>query len=83
MQIKTLGDESPSYQERREELRLAELAMTEHIERVAALRRMLPDGPPVRDSAQPSLESPRSHTARTPGLVRGVVVQIGSRRSFG
>jgi hypothetical protein len=32
MQIKTLGDESPSYQERREELRLAELAMTEHIE---------------------------------------------------
>ena len=36
MQIKTLGDESPSYQERREELRLAELAMTEHIERVAA-----------------------------------------------
>jgi predicted dithiol-disulfide oxidoreductase (DUF899 family) len=49
MQIKTLGDESPSYQERREELRLAELAMTEHIERVAALRRMLPDGPPVRD----------------------------------
>ncbi len=42
-------DESDEYTTRREELRVAELDLIEHVERVAALRRALPPGPMVDD----------------------------------
>lgn len=41
--------ESDAYRAAREELRLAELELTDHCERVAALRRALPPGPVVPD----------------------------------
>jgi predicted dithiol-disulfide oxidoreductase (DUF899 family) len=44
-----LSTESKEYRQRREELRLAEIQLIEERERVAALRRALPPGPPVED----------------------------------
>ena len=41
--------ESDEYQRRREELRVAELELMDHVERVAALRRTLPDDTRVDD----------------------------------
>jgi len=41
--------ESGEYTQRREELRRAEIELIEHRERVAAMRRTLPDGPRVDD----------------------------------
>jgi predicted dithiol-disulfide oxidoreductase (DUF899 family) len=41
--------ESDEYRAARERLRLAEVALTDHLERVAALRRELPLGPVVQD----------------------------------
>lgn len=41
--------ESDEYQRRREELRIAELDLIDHVERVAALRRRLPDDTVVDD----------------------------------
>lgn len=42
-------EESEEYRRRREELRVAELELSDHIERVAALRRGLPQDTVVRD----------------------------------
>jgi predicted dithiol-disulfide oxidoreductase (DUF899 family) len=42
-------EESVEYQRRREEMRLAELELMDHVERVAALRRQLPDDTVVPD----------------------------------
>jgi predicted dithiol-disulfide oxidoreductase (DUF899 family) len=44
-----LKNESKEYLARREELRLAEIELMEHRERVAALRRALPQGAPLPD----------------------------------
>jgi len=44
-----LSNEPPDYLQKREELRLAEMDMFRHIERVAALRRALPAGADVTD----------------------------------
>jgi predicted dithiol-disulfide oxidoreductase (DUF899 family) len=44
-----LGKESADYATRREELRVAELELMQHRERVAALRRALPEGTLVED----------------------------------
>ncbi|MFF4398234.1 DUF899 family protein [Streptomyces sp. NPDC001480] len=44
-----LAGESPDYLAAREELRLAEIDLMRHRETVAALRRALPQGPPVDD----------------------------------
>jgi len=44
-----LEDESPSYIAKREELRLAEIDLTRQRERVAELRRRLPEGPIVQN----------------------------------
>ena len=56
-----LPNESPEYLAKREELRLAEIALMQHSERVAALRRHLPDGAIVQDyvfeEGPPDLES--------------------------
>ena len=49
--------ESDEYRKRREELRLAEIELIEHRERVAAMRRALPEGPVVGDYV--FLEGPR------------------------
>jgi predicted dithiol-disulfide oxidoreductase (DUF899 family) len=49
--------ESTEYSARREELRLAEIALMRHREEVAALRRQLPGGAPVEDYQ--FLEGPR------------------------
>ena len=42
-------DESPEYAARREELRQAEIDLMRHRERVAALRRQLPQGATIED----------------------------------
>jgi predicted dithiol-disulfide oxidoreductase (DUF899 family) len=42
-------EESDAYRDRREELRLAELELIDHVERVAALRRQLPSDTAVAD----------------------------------
>ncbi|WP_208884706.1 DUF899 family protein [Streptomyces sp. PBH53] len=44
-----LAGESADYLDAREELRLAEIDLMRHREKVAALRRALPQGPPVDD----------------------------------
>jgi predicted dithiol-disulfide oxidoreductase (DUF899 family) len=44
-----LTNESPDYLDRREELRLAEIALMQQAERVAELRRRLPEGAEVQD----------------------------------
>ncbi|MFF8617457.1 DUF899 family protein [Streptomyces sp. NPDC015350] len=44
-----LADESADYLDAREELRLAEIGLMRHREKVAAQRRALPPGPPVDD----------------------------------
>jgi predicted dithiol-disulfide oxidoreductase (DUF899 family) len=44
-----LANEPREYLQKREELRLAEMEMFRHIERVAALRRALPTGAEVAD----------------------------------
>jgi predicted dithiol-disulfide oxidoreductase (DUF899 family) len=44
-----LTNESAEYLAKREELRLAEIALMEHVERVAQLRRALPQGAVVQD----------------------------------
>src|SRR5579871_2251553 len=44
-----LTNESPEYLSKREELRLAEIDLMRHRERVAELRRHLPQGAPVQD----------------------------------
>src|SRR5262250_2349633 len=44
-----LTNESPEYLAKREELRLAEIELMRHRERVAELRRHLPQGAPIRD----------------------------------
>jgi predicted dithiol-disulfide oxidoreductase (DUF899 family) len=44
-----LTNESPEYLRKREELRLAEIELMRHRERVAELRRNLPEGAPVQD----------------------------------
>jgi predicted dithiol-disulfide oxidoreductase (DUF899 family) len=44
-----LANESEEYLAKREELRLAEIELMQHRERVAALRRVLPQGAPLRD----------------------------------
>ncbi|MEG3631791.1 DUF899 family protein [Streptomyces poriticola] len=44
-----LAGESPDYLDAREELRLAEIELMRHREKVAARRRALPQGPPVDD----------------------------------
>lgn len=44
-----LTNESPEYLARREELRLAEIELMRHRERVAEMRRQLPPGAPVQD----------------------------------
>ena len=49
MQMTNLTNESAEYVAKREELRLAELELMQHQERVSALRRSLPEGTPVED----------------------------------
>ncbi len=49
MEQTRLANESADYRARREELRLAEIDLMRHRERVAELRRRLPQGPPVED----------------------------------
>jgi predicted dithiol-disulfide oxidoreductase (DUF899 family) len=52
-----LPNESHEYRARREELRLAEVELMRHCERVAVLRRKLPEGPEIQDYT--FLEGPR------------------------
>jgi predicted dithiol-disulfide oxidoreductase (DUF899 family) len=56
-----LPNQSAHYLQRREELRLAEIELMQHAERVAEMRRRLPTGPTVQDYA--FLEGPRDLTA--------------------
>src|SRR5256885_15191397 len=56
-----LTNESPEYLAKREELRLAEIELMRHRERVAALRRTLPQGAAVQD--YPFEEGPRELSA--------------------
>jgi predicted dithiol-disulfide oxidoreductase (DUF899 family) len=49
MQQTHLRNESPEYLAKREQLRLAEIDLMRHRERVAELRRQLPEGAPVDD----------------------------------
>jgi predicted dithiol-disulfide oxidoreductase (DUF899 family) len=49
MQLTNLPDESSDYRSAREALRLAEIELAVHRERVAAMRRALPPGPAVAD----------------------------------
>ena len=49
MQFTRLNNESPEYLARREALRLAEIDLMRHRERVADLRRQLPEGATVQD----------------------------------
>jgi len=49
MQYTRLPGQSPEYIQRREELRLAEIELMRHAERVSQMRRELPPGPTVRD----------------------------------
>ena len=58
MRYTRLAGESPEYVTAREQLRQAEIELTEHRERVAALRRGLPAGPVVDDYV--FLEGPRA-----------------------
>ncbi len=51
MRYTNLAGETPEYLTRREELRVAEAALSAQIERVAQLRRDLPSGPVVTDYA--------------------------------
>jgi hypothetical protein len=44
MPVRALANESPDYRQRRAELLEAERALRDQIERVAALRRALPEG---------------------------------------
>ena len=61
MQYTRLAGETDEYRGRRETLRLAEIELMEHRERVAALRRALPGGPVVDDYV--FLEGPRDLAA--------------------
>ena len=45
-----LNNESPEYLAKREELRIAEIELMRQRERVAELRRHLPQGAPIQDS---------------------------------
>ncbi|HXW54601.1 MAG TPA: DUF899 family protein [Candidatus Cybelea sp.] len=56
-----LTNESPEYLAKREELRLAEIELMRHRERVAELRRHLPQGAPLQD--YPFQEGPRDLNA--------------------
>lgn len=58
MQYTRLASETPEYISAREQLRQAEIELTDHRERVAALRRRLPSGPVVDDYM--FLEGPRA-----------------------
>jgi len=49
LRLTNLTNESPEYLARREELRLAEIELMRHRERVADLRRHLPEGAPLQD----------------------------------
>ncbi len=49
MQVTRLTNESEAYRKARDELRLAEIELMEHTERVAQLRRSLPQGAAVED----------------------------------
>ena len=49
MQVTRLADESDAYRKARDDLRLAEIELMEHTERVAQLRRSLPQGAVVED----------------------------------
>lgn len=59
-----LSTETDEYRRRREELRLAEIELIEHRERVAQLRRTLPPGPVVEDYT--FLEGPTELAADEP-----------------
>jgi predicted dithiol-disulfide oxidoreductase (DUF899 family) len=61
MQYTRLPGRSPEYIQRREELRLAEIELMRHAERVAGMRRELPPGPKVHDYV--FLEGPRDLAA--------------------
>src|SRR5262245_40668828 len=61
MRYTRLPDQSADYIQRREELRIAEIELMRHAERVAEMRRALPDGPIVEDYA--FLEGPRDLAA--------------------
>src|ERR1017187_2181039 len=56
-----LNNESPEYLAKREELRIAEIELMRHRERVAELRRHLPQGAPIQD--YPFEEGPRDLNA--------------------
>ena len=60
-----LNNESREYLERREELRRAEVELIRQSERVAALRRSLPQGTPVQDYS--FLEGPEDLDAHGKG----------------
>ena len=49
MHYTRLPNQSPEYLAQREALRLAEIELMQHTERVAELRRQLPQGPVVQD----------------------------------
>ena len=49
MQLTRLADETEAYRKARDDLRLAEIELMEHTERVARLRRNLPQGAVVED----------------------------------
>jgi predicted dithiol-disulfide oxidoreductase (DUF899 family) len=49
MRFTNLSSESAEYQQAREELRFAEIELMQHRERVAELRRQLPEGPVLPD----------------------------------
>ena len=61
MQYTRLPGQSANYIQRREELRLAEIELMRHGERVAEMRRQLPPGPVVQDYV--FLEGPRDLAA--------------------
>jgi predicted dithiol-disulfide oxidoreductase (DUF899 family) len=65
-----LTDESDHYAAAREELRIAELDLADHRERVAVLRRALPPGPRVEDYELLEADAPLDSGDDTPIPVR-------------
>ena len=67
LQLTRLTNESAEYGARREELRLAEIELMRHRERVAAMRRLLPPGAVVQDYAfqeGPAISTPATRRLR-------------------
>src|SRR6266496_2835417 len=72
-----LANESREYLDRREELRVAEMELIRQSERVAALRRGLPDATPVQDYV--FLEGPEDLDAGDAAIRQVLLSELFSR----